>query len=122
VYKAIVVPHRLALVGDLAASLSEIRIAPFMQPTVSGVYFNVRLGGGADVQITRRLAIGPSASITVPAYASPGLRPGTTFINVGGQLLVAIKHWDLSASFYVDDVTHTRSPFGAIGFTHRWGG
>ncbi len=121
IYKAIVVPHRFSLAGRVGATTSELRLTPFMQPTVSGTYFTVFVHADAELQLTSRLALATGATVDLPAYASPGLTPESTTLNPYVQLLFAYRRWDFYANLGASDVTRTPFPYASFGLVHRWG-
>jgi hypothetical protein len=70
-YKALVVPHRLALYFTGWTRLLEESLTPAMMPASAGSALWINVGASAQFQLTRHLAIDQGFTFYVPALREP---------------------------------------------------
>jgi len=117
-YKWLVEPGRLALYGAVGFSASEISSMPKMAAPSTGRIIEPYASGAAALQLTPNLAVGEHVELDVPV--STAGRSATTSLGELTELTLGLQRWDFYAQFAIQNLTNTRLPFAAAGFTHRW--
>jgi hypothetical protein len=120
-FKIDAIPKLLRFTGGASAHLAELSLTPMGAAAASGTTIAVTAGGGATVQIQRRVALSVGASVGKVVSYSPGLLSDTGPDLEGyATLNVSFHRWDLYAQGGYDYVSGMALPFAAIGFVHRW--
>ncbi len=122
-YKALVVPHQLALYFYGNARLLEESLTPAMMLASAGSVLFVNFGTEAQFQLTRRLSIQNGFSFGVPVAQSDGLliSPSSdagTYV----QMVQTLHRLDFYANASFGDLAGIRNVAGSTGLVYRWGG
>jgi hypothetical protein len=117
-YKHLAVPHRLAIVGKLSASLEEVR-AIYSGVAVEGLNTDGTASISGIVQLARHWSVYVGARTTAPIYKTADFNVS---VNAGASAGVQLtfRKWD----FFIDTamgLDRHPSTFLNIGFSKRWG-
>jgi hypothetical protein len=121
-YKAVVVPHQLALIAGANVNITELAFKPLAMSRPAGTDVFGGVGLTAEAQITPLFAIAAGAGVYFPIHQPPELGTSSTELETSMSLIYVLHHWDFYGQLGLGDITSSRMPFANIGAVHRWGG
>jgi hypothetical protein len=117
-YKHLTIPHRLAIVGRVSASLEEVR-AIYSGVEVEGLNTDANASITGIVQLARHWSVYVGLRTNVPIYKTADFNVGVS-VGAATGVELTFRKWD----FFIDTamgLDRHPSTFLNIGFAKRWG-